>query len=187
MADLYQDKYRIPSTRLPGYDYGQSGAHFVTICTKDRQPYFGSIEAPGGNWDAAFLRPSVLGEKVRKCWAAIPQFAPFVHLDAFILMPDHMHGILLLDKDEPVGPGTSLQPSGNRFGPQSQNLASVLRGFKSAVTTYARYHNLEFQWQTRFHDRVIRSSVELEKIRNYIITNPGRWEKELDNGQGLYR
>ncbi|WP_197076630.1 transposase [Hymenobacter terrenus] len=105
-------------------------------------------------------------------------------LDAFVLMPDHVHGILLFDKNEPVGPPLSYE---NQFGPQRQNLASVLRGFKSGVTTFARVHALEFNWQPRFHDRIVRSDDELRRIRDYILTNPSRWEKEWDNGEGLYR
>ncbi|WBA43235.1 transposase [Hymenobacter canadensis] len=190
---LLHDQYRIPSNRLPGYNYGQSGAYFVTICTHQRQPYFGTIEVPRNDWDAAFLRPTPLGVKASEYWDAIPQFAPFVRLDAFVLMPDHLHGVLLFDKDEPDGADeetrsvASLLAYENRFGPQSRNLASVLRGFKSAVTTYARHHQLTFQWQARFHDRVVRSEAELEKIRSYIVTNPTRWAKEYDNGEGLYR
>ena len=190
---LYQDKYRIPSTRLPGYDYGQNGMYFITICTKNRQPYFGNIEVPSNDWNAAFLQHAKLGEKAIECWAAIPDFASFVQLDAFILMPDHLHGILIFDKVNSDGASAetrsvaSLQAYENRFGPQSQNLASVLRGFKSAVTTYARHQEIEFQWQSRFHERIIRNQNELERIQNYIITNPSRWESEYDNGEGLYR
>ncbi|TGD77148.1 transposase [Hymenobacter wooponensis] len=184
MANFYRDQYRIPSTRLAGYNYGQSGAYFITICTKNRQPYFGTLEVPNGSWDNAFLRSTTLGLKAAECWAAIPQFASFVRLDAFILMPDHLHGVLIFDKEDSAPLASDYD---NRFGPQSGNLASVLRGFKSAVTTYARHHDLEFQWQARFHDRVIRNETELEKIRHYIVTNPTRWEKEHDNGEGLYR
>ncbi|WP_375436545.1 transposase [uncultured Hymenobacter sp.] len=186
MDNLYQDQYRVASTRLLGYDYGQNGAYFVTICTKNRQPYFGSIEVPAGNWDNAFLKLTSLGEKAAECWDAIPQFAPFVRLDAFVLMPDHLHGVILIDKSESANE-TLSQIFENRFGPQSGNLPSMLRGFKSAVTTFARHHHLEFQWQARFHDRVVRSEIELNKIRNYIITNPSRWGKEYENGEGLYR
>ena len=105
-------------------------------------------------------------------------------LDAFVLMPDHLHGVLLFDKEEPAGP---LSPYENRFGPQHANLASVRRGFKSGVTTFARIQVLEFAWQPRFHDRIVRSADELRRIQNYILTNPNRWEKEWDNGEGLYR
>ncbi|WP_324673268.1 hypothetical protein [Hymenobacter sp. GOD-10R] len=182
----YQEKYRVASTRLLGYDYGQSGAYFVTICTKNRQPYFGAIEVPNGHWDAAFLQPSMLGRKALACWEFIPQLAPFIRLDAFVLMPDHLHGVLLFDREAPEN-STPIQNYNNRFGSQSLNLASVLRGFKSAVTTYARHNNLEFEWQARFHDRVVRNQHELERIRAYVSSNPTRWQKEYDNGEGLFR
>ncbi|GAB3828000.1 transposase [Hymenobacter jeollabukensis] len=182
--ELFQGRYRVPSTRLAGYDYGQSGAYFVTICTQGRQPHFGTVEVPGHDWAAAIVRPTPLGKRVLTGWASIPQFAPFATLDAFVLMPDHLHGVLLFDK--PTPDDTPL-PYANRFGPQRENLASVLRGFKSGVTTFARMHGLPFQWQARFHDRIIRSAHELTRIRHYIVTNPSRWEKEWDNGEGLYR
>ncbi len=182
--ELFRNTYRVPSTRLPGYDYGQSGAYFVNICTAQRQPYFGAMEVPDGDWDAAFVRPTAIGERVLSGWASIPHFAPFVTLDAFVLMPDHVHGLLLFDKDETSGPPP---PFLNRFGAQSQNLASVLRGFKSGVTTFARTQALAFCWQPRFHDRIVRSDEELKRIRHYIITNPTRWQTEHENGEGLYR
>ncbi|GAB3588773.1 transposase [Hymenobacter daeguensis] len=192
MPELYQNKYRIPSTRLPGYDYGQDGMYFVTICTQNRQPYFGNIEVPNGDWNTAFLQPTETGKQAAECWAAIPHFASFVQLDAFIIMPDHLHGVLIFNKntndmDEETRSVASLQGYENKFGPQSRNLASVLRGFKSAVTTFARHREIEFQWQARFHERIIRNQNELERIQHYIITNPTRWESEHDNGEGLYR
>ncbi|MCI1187326.1 hypothetical protein MON38_07825 [Hymenobacter sp. DH14] len=193
MPELYQDKYRIPSTRLSGYNYGQNGMYFITVCAQNRQPYFGNIEVPNGDWNSSFLQPTEIGKYAAKCWAAIPHFASFVELDAFILMPDHLHGILIFDKDgvdgvsEETRSVASLEVYENRFGPQSQNLASVLRGFKSAVTTFARHQEIEFQWQARFHERIIRNQNELERIQNYIVTNPRRWESEYDNGEGLYR
>ncbi|MGM0600814.1 MAG: hypothetical protein ACQETH_13470, partial [Candidatus Rifleibacteriota bacterium] len=75
----------------------------------------------------------------------------------------------------------------NRFGPQSKNLASIIRGFKSSVTTHARKNNLVFAWQTRFYDHVIRSIDDYNRISNYIINNPANWHKDrhfiLNNSQ----
>ncbi|MFD2784002.1 transposase [Hymenobacter rubripertinctus] len=181
---LYQGKYRVASARLPGYDYGQRGAYFVTICTAERQPYFGSMEVPAGDWDAAFVRPSMVGQRVREGWDAIPTFASFVTLDAFVLMPDHVHGVLLFDKAEDLIPSLSYE---NRFGPQHANLAAVLRGFKAGVSSFARAQQMPFAWQPRFYDRIVRSESELTRIRDYILTNPSRWQHEWDNGEGLYR
>ena len=142
------------------------------------------MEVPGGDWDAAFVLPTAIGQRVLSGWTSIPHFAPFVTLDAFVLMPDHVHGLLLFDKQELSGPP---QPYENQFGAQRGSLASVMRGFKSGVTTFARTHTLDFHWQPRFHDRIVRSGHELDRIRHYITTNPSRWESEWDNGEGLYR
>ncbi|GAB2473179.1 hypothetical protein GCM10011375_26580 [Hymenobacter qilianensis] len=90
-------------------------------------------------------------------------------------MPDHIHGILIFDKLSEATSGLSYQ---NKFGPQRENLAAVLRGFKAGVSSWARSKNLDFKWQAGFHDRVIRNENELEKIRHYIATNPSRWEQE---------
>ena len=82
---LFHDQYRVASTRLPGYDYGQSGAYFVTVCTQGRQPHFGTVEVPDGEWAAAFVRPTALGQRVLSGWESIPRFAPFA-------TPDKMAG-----------------------------------------------------------------------------------------------
>ena len=88
-------------------------------------------------------------------------------------MPNHVHGIIIIDKpdgDDDDGP--------NQFGPQSKNLASIVRGYKIGVTKYARQHNQPFKWQARYHDHVIRNDREYERIRQYIDENPERWEED---------
>ncbi len=76
---------------------------------------------------------------------------------------------------------TSLPPDQHRFGPQSQNLSSILRGYKAGVTTYAVTNNIEFAWQERFHDRVIRNENEEARITNYILTNVANWHNDEHN------
>ncbi|NML63606.1 hypothetical protein HHL22_00125 [Hymenobacter sp. RP-2-7] len=182
--ELYQDKYRVASARLLGYDYGQSGAYFVTICTAKRAPYFGRVVVPGDNWDAALVEPTLIGQRVLAGWQQIPQFMPFVALDAFVLMPDHLHGLLLFDKAEVAGPPSTPQ---NKFGPQRDNLAALIRGFKAGVSSFARAQNLSFGWQSSFYDRVVRSGDELARIQQYILANPSRWKGEQDNSEGIFR
>lgn len=70
---------------------------------------------------------------------------------------------------------------GNKFAPQSKNLPSIIRGFKAAITTYARKNNIEFQWQSRYYDRIIRNSQELEAISYYIKNNPNKWDEDEYN------
>lgn len=92
-TDLYQNKYRIPSTRLKNWDYGANAAYFITICTKNRAHYFG--EVTDGE-----MKLSEIGKIANKFWAEIPEHFPFIELGAFIIMPNHTHGILILNKKE---------------------------------------------------------------------------------------
>lgn len=116
------------------------------------------------------MYPSPLGAAAEQCWADIPNHFSIVDIDVFIAMPNHIHGILAIDK---VGSLTEFKK--NQFGPQSQNLGSIIRGYKVGVTKFATENELEFCWQPRFHDHVIKDHESYLKIRNYIITNPSRW------------
>lgn len=175
--DLYFGKYRIPSARLVEYDYGSNGMYFVTICTRQRERSLGTIQAA-----TAEIHPSAIGQVAIDCWQAIPTFHPYVELDAFQLMPDHLHGLLCINK--PDAWQTDWQP--NAFGPQRQNLASILRGYKSGVTKHATLNQLDFGWQPRYYDRVVRNQYELDRIRTYINNNPAKWEQEQGNPGNLY-
>ncbi len=158
----YQETYRIASARLPGWDYGSNAAYFITICTQNRIQAFGEI-ANGQ------MNLTDVGQSAQNCWNAIPEHFPFVILDEFVVMPNHVHGIVVIDQQEP-------RPSDiNRFGPQSKNLASIVRGYKIGVTKFARQHQIPFDWQPRYHDHVIRNAQELARIRKYIKENPQNW------------
>ena len=160
MEIKYNNRYRVNSARLPSWDYGSNSWYFITISTKNKIKYFGELDRKGN------LDYSILGDFAVQCWYTISHFHPFVKLDQFILMPDHFHGVLKFSKEKL----TSKRE--NRFGPQSENLASVVRGFKSVVTSFANRHKIDFHWQPKFHDRVIRNEFELSRIRNYILLNP---------------
>ena len=180
MGEKYQNKYQNESARLSNWDYGADGAYFVTICTKNREPYFGEIL----NTDRIEL--SEIGKYVHKCWHDIPLHFPFVQLDEFIVMPDHVHGILFINKQNIncITVGTQYvaslqQQQQNKFGPQSQNLASIIRGFKIGITKYARINKMKFYWQSRYYDHIIRNDFELERIRKYIMENPSHWSGDI--------
>ena len=173
----FQGKYRIDPARLSDYDYGSNGAYFITICTKDKVCYFGDIVTANNE---VIISPSPIGQRAIDGWLSIPAFSPFVQLDAFQLMPNHLHGIIFINKPD----STQWQP--NAFGPQSNNVASIMRGFKSGVTAYATTNQIPFCWQYRYHDHVIRNDNELNRIRQYIIDNPARWEQDSENSAGLY-
>jgi REP element-mobilizing transposase RayT len=116
---------------------------------------------------------SQLGRTAADCWQTIPGHFPFVVLDVCVVMPNHVHGIVVIDK----APESQAQ-SPNRFGPQSQNLASVVRGYKVGVTMYARRNDMAFSWQARYHDRVIRSEAEYDRVQHYIEMNPQQWAED---------
>lgn len=90
-------------------------------------------------------------------------------------MPNHLHGVLFINKPE------KYTWEHNRFGAQSRNLASVIRGYKASVKKHATLNNIEFEWQPRYHDRVIRNEEEYANIRQYISRNPDHWLNDPDN------
>jgi putative transposase len=173
----YKNKYRIESTRLKNHDYGGDGWYFITICTQHREHYFGDIMIPTETQDFASLQnfaslqPTAIAKIAHQYWMDIPNHFPFVVLDEFVIMPDHIHGLFYFDK--PEHQFQIHRP--NQFGAQSKNLASVIRGFKAAVKKYATMNDIAFAWQPRYHDHVVRTEREFEAIRRYIQNNPKKW------------
>ena len=177
MADLYKNKYRIPTARAAWHDYN-GGSYFVTICTKNRECYFGHIS----NGEMGY---SDLGQFAINCLEQIPAHFPHVEIPVFNVMPNHIHAIIIINAPAPVETQNfaSLQTdeTKQKFGPQSKNLASVVRGFKIGVTKYANDHDISFAWQPRFHDHIIRNVHEMNHIADYINTNVIRWKKDCYN------
>lgn len=170
---LYKNKYRIPSSRAPWWDYGANAAYFVTICTQNRHWYFGEV-ADG------LMQLSEIGRIAQSCWMEIPQHFPFVQLDAFVVIPNHVHGIIVIDKpgEGIVETQNLVSPPRNTFGPQSKNLASIIRGFKIGVTKNARLIDPGFAWQSLYHDHIIRDQKSYLNITEYIINNPAKWKDD---------
>lgn len=166
--DKYQNKYRIPSARWTAWDYSANGAYFVTICVDQRAHVFGRVVD-------GKMQFTPLGQSAEDCWNEIPQHFPFVELGAHQVMPNHVHGVVMIAKPVDVETQNFASLRGNRFGPQSQNLASIIRGYKIGVTKFARQNNIPFAWQARYHDHVIRNDGEWERITKYIIANPMNW------------
>lgn len=177
MTARFKNKYRIASTRASWWDYGADAAYFVTICTKNGISYFGKVTN-------GVMELSNIGKIAHQCWEEIPVHFPFVILGEFVVMPDHVHGIVVIDKtitDDANNVDTQdlaylpLPKTTNKFGPQSKNLASIIRGFKIGVTKSARLINSNFGWQSRYHDRIIRDQSEHDRIALYIQNNPMNW------------
>ena len=179
---LYMKYKQCKQYRHKNYDYSQNGFYFATICTRNHQMFFGDIIKSGTECCPIYkMKLSEIGKIAEQYWQEIPKHFPFVNLDESIIMPNHIHGIIEIDK---VGTQNFvfLQTQyKNKFGPQSKNLSSIIRGFKIGVTKYANSNNANFQWQSRFHDRIIRNEKELYEIRKYISDNPAKWHLDKYN------
>jgi len=141
--------------RLPGFDYSQPRAYFVTICARHRQYLFGEIV------DSQMVS-NEMAQAVTSFWNAIPDHFPYVTLDAFIIMPNHLHWILLFE--EPVGAW------------HARPLPVVIGSFKSAVSRLVG-SNI---WQRSYWERVLRNQDELNSARHYIDDNPFYWTKDKE-------
>jgi putative transposase len=201
MCSLFRNRYVIGSKRFQGYDYSSSGKYFITICTNNKIPYFGKIEN-------GVMILSDLGQMLFDEWSKTPDIRPDMNiiLDEFVIMPDHFHAIIEICKN-PMndknkfdfgnrrntmhGVSTTNTMHGvstntinkkiqykNKFGPQSKNLSSIIRGIKSVITVYSKRTIQEFSWQPRYFDHIIRSIPELNRIRKYIKENPQNWDKK---------
>jgi putative transposase len=160
------------SIRLRGYDYSQAGSYFITICTHERLPLFGEIV------DEKMIQ-NEKGMMAEKCWHAIPDHFPWVILDAFIVMPNHVHGIITVGTND-VGANNHLPlPSKPKHG-TSQTIGSIIRGFKIGVTKWFRFNtNVHVVWQRNYYEHIIRNDEAYLKIAEYIQTNPQRWEDDI--------
>jgi putative transposase len=199
---LFRRKYRVQSTRLPGWDYRTAGQYFVTICTRGREPFL--AEVVNGR-----IVLSSIGKIAAAEWEQIAIRRRDVDLDEWIVMPNHLHAILTLkggafvetphrQRDE-IGPsnGVSRQHGDTRQRMHrgvsttsrltSGYLGAIIGQFKARSTKRIwREGFREFGWQPRFYDHIIRDEGSLPDIRQYIIDNPHKWELDKDNLENLY-
>lgn len=189
------------SIRLKGYDYSFPGFYFVTVCTKNRFEWFGSVK----NGEMIL---NEYGNIARDCWLDLPDHYANCKLDEFVIMPNHAHGIIIItdrrERSVTVPPdnngviqhtdATKQSPDGDRNGlkpfPTKHGLSEFMRAFKTFSSKninkiQPQYITDTFQWQKSFHDRIIRNDDELNRIRQYIATNPVRWECDQNN-PGIY-
>jgi REP element-mobilizing transposase RayT len=206
MPDKFQNKYRIASARLQHWDYGSDALYFVTICTQNREHYFGEI-ADGK------MHLSETGKMAYRFWFEIPTHFPFVQLGEFVVMPNHVHGIIIIDKTgydggidgatgdvrngaivETPNLGVSTVAPNNTIinNPPAENckttaasakwkpgiLGSIVNQYKRICTINARKINPGFSWQPRFHDHIIRIHQSFQRISDYISDNPVNWRND---------
>lgn len=174
------------SIRLKGYDYSQAGAYFITICTKDRQRLFGEIT----NGEMIL---NEMGTIAYNEWLKTPELRPNVSLDVFVIMPNHMHGIIVINDDEtgrgelhsPLPPNNDanrgecnspLPVPGTSFRSPSNNVGAIVRGYKSSVTKQINLLNYDGSvWQRNYHEHIIRNERSYQRISDYVIDNPKNW------------
>ena len=176
------DKHRRRSIRLRGYDYAQSGAYFVTICTQARVRMFGDVVDGLMDLDDA-------GRIVVQCWNGLPNHYSHVGLDAFVVMPNHVHGIIVISEamNQDVGAGFKPAPAQSEIT-RRHGLPEIVRGFK---TFSARHVNDAFGtlglrlWQRGYYEHVIRNENELDSVREYIMGNPSNWREDPENQDSI--
>ena len=172
MSEKFKNKYRIKSARLQNWDYGSNAAYFVTICTKDRACYFGEVIE-------GKMQLNEIGKIAESEWLKTFEMRPDMNLEMgeYVVMPNHIHAIIGIGKNKynTVCRNAMHCVPTNQFGPQSKNLASIIRGYKSSVKKYATINNIDFVWQPRFHDHIIRNDESFHRISEYIINNPLNW------------
>lgn len=205
--NLFSERFLIKSTRLKNWDYTNQGYYFITICTRYKYPYFGNI-----NNGKNVL--SNIGKIADKCWRDISLHFNNVILDEYIVMPNHMHGIVrivnknCIDSSVETCHGMSLQNTTkdgmslqyninnqnrkqyNKFSkPISKSIPMIINHYKGACTREINKlpnQSRFFHWQPRYYDRVIRNDYQLNKIRQYIQNNPKNWRKDRNFNSGAF-
>ncbi len=199
---LFNEKwYNTESMRLKGWDYGSNGYYFITFCAKDRAHFFGEIE-----FGKMILND--IGLIAETNWQNIPKQFKYAFLDEFIIMPNHVHGIVIIDKKGGGGDtvsrdainristtadGITTQSKRNNRGGFAkeynpmlhENLSRIIRWYKGKTTFDVRKVNQEFGWQTLFYDHIVRNEKSLHHIRAYIKRNPIMWQRDRNNFNGL--
>ncbi len=191
----YRNKYRIESARLIGYDYGNAGLYFITICTAHREHYFGEII--NGK-----MQLSNIGILADVFWYEIKNHSKNIELHQFVVMPNHIHGILEIVKNidngvDDVGrdvacnvstditennnPSKPINKQMSKISPKSGTVGRIIGSYKGAVSKHAHRLGFEFDWQSRFYDHIIRNEKSLEQIQIYIMNNPKNWENDKFN------
>jgi REP element-mobilizing transposase RayT len=155
--------------RLTGYDYSQDGYYFVTVCVKDRKNWLGEIR------DNQMIL-NQRGRIVLNCWNDLPRHYPNMGLDEFIVMPNHVHGIIIIKNDV----GNGLKP----FPTKLHGLSEFIRAFKTFSSRNINkiiVNHERFRWQKSFHDHIIRNEKDLNNMREYIANNPLKWDEDINN------
>ena len=169
-----RDLHHRRSVRLCGYDYSQAGAYFVTICAQNKDCLFGEIV----NGE---MKLNDAGQIVTKTWDDLAGRFPSIALDAFVVMPNHVHGIITIVGAQFIAPKDrdAVNPGAINRAP---TVGEIVRTFKAVSTRMVRRNGLSvFSWQRNYYEHVIRGEGDLESIREYVTNNPARWVEDHEN------
>lgn len=201
MRDLFQNRFLIPSARADWHEY-DGGVYFVTICTQNREHYFGEIGK--NNNDEPKMELTPIGQFAEEQLRNVTQHYPYAEIPLWVIMPNHVHAIVVINDTNcrDVARNVSANNLENNnldvarnvstvavddFGkneymaqksPKYGTLSVVMRGIKSAVTKFANDNNISFAWQTRFFDHIVRNQNEMNSIAEYIENNVAKWESD---------
>jgi REP element-mobilizing transposase RayT len=187
MAKFDPHRHHRKSIRIKEYDYTQAGAYFVTIVTYQRDCLFGEIK----NGE---IQLNDFGKIADECWRAIPEHFPFVELGTHVVMPNHVHGVIVIRDDDSISDGVAAQHVGATHwvapttiitrpaGPKRGSLGAIIGAYKMAVTRrIQREHNATGIWQRNYYEHIIRDEKDLQRITDYIEANPLRWDEDDEN------
>lgn len=181
------ERHNRRSIRLQGYDYSAAGAYFVTVCVKNRECLFGEIVD-------AEMRLNDAGRIVHDTWFALPDHYTGVETETFVVMPNHVHGIIVLNdcdvRADDIDVGAGFKPAHTTTTKRRHGLSEIVRGLK---TFSARHINALRQtpgialWQRNYYEHIIRNEDSLDRIRAYIADNPARWACDRENPEARPR
>ncbi len=178
MTTNNQSNYKNIPIRLQNWDYRWDASYFVTICTAGRTHYFGEICDRKMNL-------STIGALADVFWHEIKNHAKNVKLGPFVVMPNHIHGIIMIDGNYIPEDDNKITGS-KRFQNIGKNsLSSIIGSYKSAVTKHARRLGYQFEWQTRFYEHIIRDEQSFIRISDYIEQNVSKWSEDRFYDQSL--
>lgn len=171
MTRLFKNRYRVDTWRAPWWNYRDPGWYFVTVCTYLRVPWFGDVAGDR-------MRLNEIGRIVDDEWHRTSFVRPNVYLDAFVVMPNHWHGLLEIRYPwPPLSEPEAVDTPAARLWPGS--LGAIVGQIKSMATKRIRASGeTGFAWQTRFYDRILRATDHLDRVRAYIRNNPRHWRRD---------
>ena len=176
----HTDIHHRRSIRLKGYDYSQAGLYFITLCTQNRLHLFGEIINDVRGTTICAL--NTYGQIAEREWIRTSEMRPDIHLDVFVIMPNHIHGIIEITRRGTMHRAPATAPTVEQFGkPTSNTIPTIIRGYKSSVTkqiNILRDHPGVSVWQRNYYEHIIRDEKSYYKIAEYIQTNPLKWRDD---------